>query len=734
MRMMFASRIPLPRFTRGIAAAALAFFAASPLQLRGSAQEQHAHATPMSSTAIRPPVAATKPHEIKSPYGNRTDPYYWLRDDTRKSPEMLGHLRAEQAHTEAMLEPTRELQANLFKEITARLKPDDVSAPVKEGAYLYYTRFEKGREYPIYARKLVSSADEHVLLDGNALAKGHDFFHIGGTAISPDARQLAYAVDTVSRRQYTLRVKDVTTGQMHPDTITNAEPVIVWAADNRTFFYVEKDPITLLPFRVRRHVLGADVAKDPFVYQEPDNAFYLTVYRSRSARYVFIYSQSTLSAEARYVPTDRPDAPPTLVLTREPVHEYQVDHGADDFVIRTNWQARNFRIVRAPVATSTDKATWRDVVPHRTDAFVEGFDVFTRYLAVGERSGGLRKVRIRSWDGKQDSLIAEDAPTYTSSLGENRELETDVLRYSYESLAMPETFYDYNMRTGERIVVKREAVVGDFDPANYTAEYVHAPARDGARIPISLFYRKGTRKDGSAPLYVYGYGSYGASSDPTFSSQRLSLVDRGFIFAIAHIRGGQELGRDWYESGKLLKKKNTFTDFVDATDYLVREGYGAKDKVVAMGGSAGGLLMGAVANMAPERYRVMVAHVPFVDVVTTMLDTSIPLTTNEFDEWGNPAATKSTYDYVLSYSPYDNVKAQAYPAMLVTAGLWDSQVQYFEPAKWVAKLRAAKTDRNPLLLHINMEAGHSGKSGRYKRYEDTAREYAFILGQLGILR
>jgi oligopeptidase B len=732
--MMFIRRIARLRLARGIAAAAMAFSVAWSLQVRGMAQEPHAHTTSMSSTPPRPPVAATRPHEITSPHGTRTDPYYWLRDDTRKNPEMLGYLRAEQAYTEKMLEPTRDLQTSLFKEITARLKPDDASAPVKEGAYLYYARFEKGQEYPIFARKRGPSADEQVLLDGNALAKGHDFFHIGGTAISPDARLLAYAVDTVSRRQYTLRVKDLATGQVYPDTITNAEPVIVWAADNRTFFYVEKDPTTLLPFRVRRHLLGTDVAKDPVVYQEPDNAFYLTVYRSRSTRYVFIYSQSTLSAEARYVPTDRPDALPALVLPREAEHEYQVDHGADDFVIRTNWQAKNFRIVRAPVATSTDKATWRDVVPHRADAFVEGFDLFARYLAMGERSGGLRKIRIRSWDGKQDSLIAEAAPTYVSSLGENRELETEVLRYTYESLAMPETHYDYNMRTGERVVVKREPVVGDFDPANYTTEYVHAPARDGARIPISLFYRKGTRKDGSAPLYLYGYGSYGASTDAAFSSPRLSLVDRGFVFAIAHIRGGQELGRDWYESGKLLKKKNTFTDFVDATDYLVREGYGAKDKVVAMGGSAGGLLMGAVANMAPDRYRVMVAHVPFVDVVTTMLDTSIPLTTNEFDEWGNPAATKSAYDYLLSYSPYDNVKAHAYPAMLVTAGLWDSQVQYFEPAKWVAKLRAAKTDRNPLLLHINMEAGHSGKSGRYKRYEDTAREYAFVLGQLGINR
>jgi oligopeptidase B len=684
------------------------------------------------ATRPAPPVAAQQPYEVASPHGARQDPYYWLRDDTRSSPEVLGYLGAENAYKEALLAHTQGLRQKLYDEIVGRIKQDDSTPPTLLRGYWYYRRFETGKEYPVFCRRRGSmQAPEEVVLDGNRLAQGHAYYNIGSFEISTNNDLVAYTEDTIGRRQYVLRIKNLRTGETHADAIPNIDPGIAWANDNRTVLYVEKDPATLLGFRVRRHALGDAPAADPVVHEEKDRSFYVGVTRSKSNRYLFIALQSTLVSEWRYARADDPHLRFRPVLPREARHEYQVGHHDGDFIIRSNWQAPNFRLLRAPVRTSADKATWRELVPHRGDVLLENFDVFRDFLAINERSGGLRKVRIRPWRGGQDFYVQSEEPAYTATLDHTPEYASDVVRYVYTSLATPRSTYDYNMRTGQRVLLKREPVLGDFDPARYVTEFVHATARDGMKVPVSLVYRKGYRRDGSAPLLQYGYGSYGYSMDPAFDSQRLSLLDRGFVFAIAHVRGGQELGRAWYEDGKLLRKTNTFTDFIDVTEFLVREGYAARDRVFAMGGSAGGLLMGAVANLRPDLYRGIVTQVPFVDVVTTMLDESIPLTTNEFDEWGNPKQ-REYYDYMLSYSPYDNVKAQAYPAMLVITGLWDSQVQYYEPAKWVARLRATATGPAPLLFHINMEAGHGGKSGRYQRYRDRAMEYAFLLDQAGI--
>ena len=680
------------------------------------------------------PVAARKLHLVPSPYGARDDEYYWLRDDTRQSPDVLDYLNRENAYRDAVMAPTDPLQQTLYDELVGRLKPDDSTVPVYEHGCWYYTRFEPGLDYPVYARRKGSmQAPEQVMLDGNKMAKGHEYFQIGDTQSSPDGRLLAYTEDDVGRRQYTLRIKDLRSGKTLPDAVANVESTFVWAADNKTLLYVAKDPVTLLSVRVHTHTLGADSAKDPLVYEEKDHSYYMGVGKSRSEKFLFIGLRSTQQSEWWYADAADPALRFKTVLPREANLEYQVDHLGTDFVIRTNWGAPNFRIVRAPIATSMDKRTWRDVIPHRTDAFVESFQVSTRHLAVNERSGGLLKMRVVAWGGADDNLIEASEPAYSMTLVETPDIESSELRYVYSSLATPRTTYDYDMRTGRKELKKIDAVLGGFEATNYATEFLRSPARDGQQIPVSVVYRKGTRLDGTAPLYQYAYGSYGHSTDPTFRSNWVSLLDRGFVIAIAHVRGGQELGRQWYEDGRLLNKKNTFTDFIDVTEYLTQHGYGARDKVIAQGGSAGGLLMGAVANMAPQAYRAVIAYVPFVDVVTTMLDESIPLTTNEFDQWGNPNQ-KVYYDYMLSYSPYDNVKAQAYPAMLVFTGLWDSQVQYYEPAKWVAKLRATKTDQHPLVFSVNMAGGHGGKSGRFQRYHDTAREYAFVLDQLGISR
>ena len=679
-----------------------------------------------------PPVAAVRPHEVESPNGSRTDEYYWLRDDTRSNREVLGYLEAENAYKAAMTAHTKALEDRVYEEIVGRIKQDDSTVPYRKRGWWYYTRFETGKEYPVYARKEGTlDAAEQVMLDGNALAEGHGFFEIGAIAVAQDNRHLAWVEDTVGRRQFTLRFKDLATGEVLADRIENIEPSLAWTTDGRSLLYVEKDPVTLLGLRVKRHVLGTDPAADTLVYEQDDESFYTSVSTTKDERYVLIFAQSTVSTEYRYADAADPSLAFKVFLPRERDHEYQVDHLDGRWVIRTNWQAPNFRLMEATVGEEGDRANWRELVAHRDDAFIHGFDVFRDFLAIEERSGAMRKIRIRPWSGGTDFFIAADEPAYTTVLGRNAEIDTHIVRYEYSSLTTPETVYDYDIQTGERQLMKRMPVLGDFDPANYRTELVWAAARDGARVPVSLVYRVGFQCNGTAPLLQYGYGSYGYSWDPEFSVSRVSLLDRGFVYAIAHIRGGQEMGRRWYESGKLLNKKNTFTDFIDVTRFLVQEGYADPKRVSAMGGSAGGLLMGAVANMAPQDYRAIVAQVPFVDVVTTMLDETIPLTTNEFDEWGNPKV-REYYDYMLSYSPYDNVGALDYPAMLVTTGLWDSQVQYYEPAKWVARLRARKIGTKPLLYRTTMEAGHGGKSGRFQRFREIAEEYAFLLDQSGI--
>jgi len=687
-------------------------------------------AQPRQAPAPQPPVAPIHAYQVQSPNGMSIDNYYWLRDDTRTKPEVLDYLKAENAYYAAMTAHTQALEDTLYNEIIGRIKQDDATVPAKYKHYFYYTRFEEGREYPIYARKHGSeSAAEEILIDANALAQGHNFFQIGAEEISPNESLLAYAEDTTGRRQFTIRIKDLATGKVLPDEIKNTPASMAWAQDNKTLFYVENDPITLLTVRVRKHVLGSDSAKDPVVYEERDHSYYMGVGISGDDKYIVIEEHSTLSSELRFIPANQPKAKFKVFAPRENDLEYHAEHIGNRWIVRTNWLAKNFRVMQVDDAHVGDKKAWRDLVPASNDVFISSVAPFRNYLAIGERSEGLQRILIKPWKGGREFFVKSDDTDYTATIGDNREQDTDTLRYDFSSLATPNSVYDLNMASGERTLRKRDPVLGGYDPANYATERVWAPARDGTKIPVSLLYRKGYKKDGTAPLYQYAYGSYGFSTDPRFSSPRISLVDRGFLYAIPHIRGGQEIGRAWYENGKLLHKMNTFTDFIDVTEFLVREGYAAKDKVFAEGGSAGGLLMGAVANLAPQDYRGIVAHVPFVDVVTTMLDESIPLTTNEFDEWGNPKET-AYYNYMLSYSPYDNVKAQAYPAMLVTTGLWDSQVQYYEPAKWVAKLRATKTDKNPLLFKVNMEAGHGGKSGRFQRYREVAEEFAFIFDQL----
>lgn len=680
----------------------------------------------MSPPRIKPPKAPARPFRIASAHGVREDAYYWLRDDTRTDPEVLEYLRAETAYADALLAPHEPLMDRLYEEMVGRIKQDDTSVPFRYRGYWYTTRYETGREYPILCRRLdASGAVEEVLLDCNELAAGESFFKLGSTEISPDNRLLAYTEDRVGRRQYTLRIKDLTTGELLADTLRNVEASLAWADDSRTLLYVEKDPVTLLGRRIRRHVLGTDSSEDTLVYEEPDEEFDLYVARSKSERLIFIGAESTTSSEWRYASAADPNLQFELIVAREPDHEYQVDHLDGAFIVRTNWQAENFRIVRAPADRPSDRAQWRDVVPHDPEVFLHAFEIFRDFIAVSERSGGLLKLRVQRWDGEPQYLAADD-PTYTMGFGPNPELDTSKLRYVYTSLTTPTTAYEWDIETGERTILKQEAVLGTFSPSDYVSEFIWVRARDGERVPVSLVYRKGFERNGTASLYLYAYGAYGLCSDPTFSSARLSLLDRGVVCAMVHVRGGQERGRRWYDEGRLLKKWNTFNDFIDVTDELVARQYCAPSKVAAVGGSAGGLLMGVIANVAGHKYAGLVAHVPFVDLVTTMLDDSIPLTTLEYDEWGDPNEQRY-YEYMLSYSPYDNVRPQPYPAMFVTTGLWDSQVQYFEPAKWVAKLRALRTNDAPLLLHVNMEAGHGGKSGRYEHLREIAQEYAFVL-------
>jgi len=681
-----------------------------------------------------PPDVARKPHDVRAPFGaTRDDPYYWLRDDARKAPEMLAYLHAENAYADAVMAPLRPLQDALYEEIVGRIKQDDSSVPYRERGYWYYTRYETGQDYPVHARRpdtggrYDADAPEEVLLDVNAMAKGKDYFSVSDYEVTPDNTILAWAEDDVGRRQYTIRFRNLATGEVYPDVITGVSANLVWADDNRTLFYVENDPETLLTVRVRKHVLGAPVADDPLVYEEQDDSFYMGIDRTRDDRFICISVESTVSSEMRCAPAADP-AGFTVLAPRERDLEYQADHLGDRWVIRTNADgAANFKLVTAPTGARS-RSEWTDLVPHREDVFIDDYDLFDGFIAIGERSGGLERIRVLKPGAEE--YVAADEPAYSMGLDVNSEPGTPWLRYSYTSLTTPATTYELDTSTGERRLLKQQPVLG-YDPAKYVTERLWATARDGTRVPVSIVYRKGFAKDGSAALLQYAYGSYGMSMDPGFNLPVVSLLDRGMAYAIAHIRGGQEMGRAWYDQGKLLHKRNTFTDFIDVTDFLVAQGYAAKDRVAAYGGSAGGLLMGAIANMAPDRYRVILSQVPFVDVVTTMLDPSIPLTTNEYDEWGNPEQ-QEFYDYMLSYSPYDNLVAQAYPATFVGTGLWDSQVQYWEPAKYVAKLRDLDTGGRTILFRTNMDAGHGGKSGRFRRYRELAEMYAFTLDQLGV--
>ncbi|HVI24887.1 MAG TPA: S9 family peptidase [Xanthomonadaceae bacterium] len=702
--------------------------------------------TPTAPAADRPapPDVAKKPHTVTAPHGAaRADEYYWLRDDKRENPEMLAYLAAENAYADALMAPLKPLQDKVYGEIVGRIKQDDSSVPYRERGWWYYTRFETGQDYPVYARRQGEPARtpslgselegaEQVLLDVNAMAAGKDYFSVGDWAVSQDNTLLAWAEDDVGRRQYTIRVKNLVSGEVYPDVIRGVSPNLVWADDNRTLFYVENDPETLLTKRVKKHLLGTPASADEVVYEEHDDSFYMGIDRSRDDRYLCISVESTVSSEMRCAPAADPRAF-TVLAPRQRDVEYQADHLGDRWVIRTNAPgadgkpASNFKLMTAP-SDASSRAQWREWVPHRDDVFVDGFELFDGFTAVAERSGGLERLRLLKDGGEE--FVKVDEPAYSMGLDVNSEPGTDWLRYSYTSLTTPATTYELNVRTGERRQLKQQPVLG-YDPSKYQTERLWATARDGTKVPVSLVYRKGFRKDGSAALLQYAYGSYGSSTDPNFNLPVVSLLDRGMVYAIAHIRGGQELGRAWYDDGKLFHKKNTFTDFIDVTDFLVQEGYAAKDRVAAYGGSAGGLLMGAISNMAPEKYRVILSQVPFVDVVTTMLDPSIPLTTNEYDEWGNPEQ-KAYYDYMLSYSPYDNLKAQAYPAMFIGTGLWDSQVQYWEPAKYVARLRDLDTGTRPVVFRVNMDAGHGGKSGRFRRYRELAEMYAFLLDQLGV--
>ena len=680
------------------------------------------------SVTPEPPRAKIIPKKLTIHGDTRVDNYFWLRE--RDNPEVISYLQAENEYLRKVMKPVQKLQQKLYDEIVGRFKQDDSTVPYPDNGYYYYIRYETGNEHPIYARKKGSpEGEEEIMLDVNQMAAGHAYYMVRGVRVSENNRLVAFGVDTVSRRKYTIHFKDLTTGKLLEDNIPNTTGTAVWANDNKTVFYTVKDS-TLRPYKVMRHVLGTDAAEDVEVYVETDNTFNTYVNKSKSNRYIFITSISTLSTELRFVDADKPTSAFRTFQARGSNHEYSVRHLGDKFYILTNDGARNFKLMQTDVR-HTQKRYWKEVIPHREDVLLEGIEVFRDYLVVEERKNGLRQLRIRQQSSGDEHYVAFDEDVYVVYPGNNFELDTDVLRFGYTSLTTPFSTFDYNMRTRERTLLREQPVLGGFDKSNYQAERLYATADDGTKIPISLVYRKGLKKDGNNPTLLYGYGSYGYSTEPAFRSERLSLLDRGFVFAIAHVRGGQEMGRQWYEDGKLLKKKNTFTDFIDCAEYLIQLGYTSTDKLCIQGGSAGGLLMGAVVNMRPDLFKAVLALVPWVDVVTTMLDESIPLTTAEYDEWGNPNQ-KEYYDYMLSYSPYDNVEAKAYPAMMVTTGLHDSQVQYWEPAKWVAKLRALKTDSNPLLLYTDMHAGHGGKSGRFQRHKLTAMEYAFLFMQLGI--
>jgi oligopeptidase B len=682
-------------------------------------------------TPPQPPVAKKIAKELVMHGHTRVDEYYWLNQ--RENPEVIAYLQAENAYTDAMMKPSAALRETLYKEMVGRVQQTDMSVPYFQNGYWYYTRFEKGKNYPVYCRKKKSmKGTEQVMLDGNRMAAGEKYFHIDSFAVSPDNATLAYSVDTVSRRQYRIRFRSLKTGKEYPEEIKMTSGGMAWAKDSRTVFYPVIDPETLRSFKVNRHVLGTPATGDAVVYEEKDETFDVGIGLSRSRQYLIMASSSTLSDEYRFLDASRPLGEFQVFQERVRGLEYSIDHLNGRFYVLTNDGAVNFKLMEAAVE-KTGRGSWTEVIAHRPDVLLEEFELFGNYLVLSERRAGLTQIRVIPWGEKDGYVLDFPEQAYMTYPAFTGEPGTDLMRFTYTSLTTPSSVFEFNMKTRMRKLLKRQEVLGGYRPELYKTERLLAPAYDGTLVPISLVYRQDTPRSAKTPLLLYGYGSYGASMDPTFNSVRLSLLDRGFIYAIAHVRGGQELGRLWYDDGKLFKKMNTFTDFISCGEYLVRHGYTSPSTLFANGGSAGGLLMGAVANLRPDLFRGIVAAVPFVDVVTTMLDPSIPLTTGEYDEWGDPNRA-DCYEYMLTYSPYDNVRAKNYPALLVTTGLHDSQVQYFEPAKWVARLRALKTDANALLLRINMAAGHGGASGRFERLRETAFEYAFLLGLAGIER
>lgn len=686
---------------------------------------------------IAAPVAEKAPQKLS---GDRIDNYYWMKlSEEQKNAEqkdeqtqkVLNYLTAENDYLKAQLSHTEALQEKIYNEIIGRIKQTDESVPYKDNGYWYYTRYEEGKEYPIYCRKKGSlEAAEEILLNVNDMAAGHDYYSITGLSVSEDNNLLAYAEDSVSRRRYTIYVKDLRTGKIIDTPIANTEGDATWANDNKTFFYVKKDSATLRSRWIVKHKLGADPSSDATVSEEKDETFYTGIYKTKSDKYLIIWASSTLTNHYQLLDANTPDGKFREFSPRERGLEYSIDHYKDKFYIVTNLDALNFRLMETPEA-KTARPNWKEKIAHRADTLLQGIEIFKDYMVLSERARANTLMRVidQRTGVKHYLNFGEDA--YTVYPSTNLDFDTELLRYGYTSLTTPTSTFDYNMKTKERKLLKQQEVVGGYNPNDYQTERIWATADDGTEVPMSIVYKKGIKKDGSNPALLYAYGSYGSSTNPTFSITRLSLLDRGFIYAIAHIRGGQEMGRQWYEDGKMFKKKNTFTDYIDCAEFLISERYTNPEKLFAMGGSAGGLLMGAVVNMKPELFKGVVAKVPFVDVVTTMEDESIPLTTGEFDEWGNPKNPES-YMYMLEYSPYDQVKPQNYPNMLVTTGLHDSQVQYWEPAKWVAKLRELKTDKNTLLLRTNMETGHGGATGRFKVYREIAQEFAFMIDLAGI--
>ncbi|MFD1293426.1 S9 family peptidase [Lutibacter holmesii] len=682
-----------------------------------------------------PPIAKKIAEELVIHDDTRIDNYFWMRlSDAQKTAEtpdeqtqdVLDYLNAENEYLTTVMSHTEDLQDKIYNEIIGRIKKDDQSVPVNDNGYSYYTRYEKGDDYALYCRKKIeNNTAEEIMLNGPEMAKGFSYYGIGRRSVSPNNKLLSFGIDTVSRRSYTIYFKNLDTGELLPDKLSNTGGSATWANDNKTIFYTTKDPETLRQNKIYKHILGTNQSEDELVFEETDVTFSCGVYKSKSKKYLMIYSSQTLSTEIQYLDANTPNGTWKVIQPREANLEYQADHYEDSFYILTNLNAKNFRLVKTPIS-ATSKENWTDVIPHREDVLLQGFDLFKNFLVISERLNGLSTIRIKKWDG-DDSYIEFNDPAYMASTTSNLDFDTAILRYRYSSLTTPNSTYEINMNTKEKVLLKQQEVLDEnFSPDNYTSERLYATAKDGTKIPVSLVYKNGTAKSNNAPVLLYAYGSYGNTTEPTFNSSRLSLLDRGFIYAIAHVRGGQEMGRDWYENGKLLKKKNTFTDFIDVGEFLIDEGFTSSKHLYAYGGSAGGLLMGAIVNMQPNLWNGVIAAVPFVDVVSTMLDETIPLTTFEFDEWGNPK-NKAYYEYMKSYSPYDNVEAKAYPNMLITTGYWDSQVQYWEPAKWIAKLRAHKTDDHLLIMDCNMDTGHGGASGRFERYKRTALSYAFLL-------